>query len=146
MIESKNDPLSQRNRLLAKGRYLDPDAVAAKLSRGEGTVVVLQELPKAPTSEWWVDEDLIAMAPTEFEPWGRPGKRTVLERESELLSQFAQECLKRHIDEESGDAMLIDTLLSESSTIAERFPNANVISIQPWLGAIELGHVWEQST
>lgn len=147
MIEPSSDPLSQRKRrLIAKGRYLNPDAIAAKLSRGEGTVVVVHELPKGPTSEWWVDKDLIRMAPAEFDPWSRPGKRSVLEREAELLSQFAQECLDRHIDEDSGDAMLIDTLLSESSTIAERFPDANVISIQPWLDTIKFGHLWERSS
>jgi hypothetical protein len=146
MIEPNSDPHSQRKqRLIAKGRYLEPGAVAARLSRGEGTVVVVHESPKGPTSEWWVREDLIAMAPTKFDPWSRPGKRSVLQREDELLCQFAQECMERHIDEDSGDAMLIDTLLSENSTIAERFPKANVITIQPWLNTIERGHLWERS-
>jgi hypothetical protein len=137
----------RQQKLIESGRYLPPEVVAIRLARGEGTVIVVHESPKGPTFEWWVDRDLIQMAPAEFDPWSRLGRRSTLQREAELLKEFARNCLEQHTNEESGDAMLIDSILSEDQTIAERFPNAKVVSIRAWGGmTITLGYRWEKQT
>lgn len=99
-----------RVEMMSQHRVLDWTEVATKLEKGEGTLIVQHLLPKGPVRDWWVPDDLIALAPIALP---RLAKAPLEEPVRQRVSEYAAACQTKYTDSVSGTALLTDYPLSD---------------------------------
>jgi hypothetical protein len=92
-----------RVRLAGTGRFLDWADVEARLTAGEGTLLIEHFSPKGPIREWWTPDNLIAGAPA---PLPTSFQTPLADGEVERLQEYAEACRTRYTDVGLGSAML----------------------------------------
>lgn len=115
-------------RELAKaGRFLKNREFAARLTAGDGTLIAVQDY-MGRTIHWWTEEDVIGNAPVTLPP-----RNAIDSARSEALRLYAERCLARYIDYESGIALLTNgTMKLVDEPLHVAFPAAKAVTIVTW--------------
>lgn len=115
-----------RRRLVSVGRYLSASQLDAKLSSGEGTLIIEHLWSQGFIREWWTDDDLISRSPIPL-----PASPVLLPEDRQLtfLHAYAASCISKYTDPATGTAQLTDSVPQLAAThrkLSERYPRAKI--------------------
>jgi len=120
-VKHKYQESRLRKRLARRGRFIDENALAVKLSAGEGTMIVqlhcgplLVDAPRDFASIWWTSDDVLELAPVLLPPT----ERQAYEEPRTLYWKYVEEFVTRYVDQEHGVAKLTRF----PKRIPDRFP------------------------
>ncbi len=116
-----------RRWLASVGRSVPASELDAKLTSGEGTLIIENLLPQDIVREWWTEEDVIGNAPVPLP------KSPILppdENQSTALNTYALSCRRRYTDPTTGIGKLTETVPELSAShreLAAKYPRAKIV-------------------
>lgn len=128
-----------RQKLESRGRYMEWAQVEHELINGRGTLIVEHQPPIGHTREWWTPEDLVGGSPVTL-PSGI-GLLPKDDNKKSELEAYAQSCIARLIDRETGEAKLTERPYPQ----LRRYPKARVIELASWYGGSFIADVGADS-
>jgi hypothetical protein len=115
-----------RRRLVWVGRSISATQLDAKLSSGEGTLIIEHLSSKRILREWWTEDDLIGHSPVPLPT------SPILPRDgtqSTSLHAYAMSCATKYTDPTTGIAKLTKTVPALSAShrkLSEKYPRAKI--------------------